>query len=68
MTKEELFQSAKSYYLEIQRDMKVLEKLYPELKKKQFKMSDKGRKNISAGMRAYYRDKKAAEKANGKKS
>lgn len=66
MTKEELFQGAKAYYLDIQRDMKMLEKMYPQLKKQTFRMSDKGRKNISAGMRAYYRDKKAAEKKNGK--
>ena len=68
MTKEELFQGAKAYYFDIQRDMKMLEKLYPQLKKKQFRMSDEGRKNISMGVRAYHRDKKAAEKANGKKS
>lgn len=68
MTKQELFQGAKAYYLDIQRDMKMLEKMYPELAKKKSKMSDKGRRNISMGMRAYFRDKKAAEKTNGKKS
>lgn len=68
MTKEELFQGAKAYYLDIQRDMRMLEKLYPELKKKQFKMSDKGRKNISKGIREYWKNKKAQEKVNGKKS
>jgi len=65
MTKEELFQGAKAYYLDIQRDIKMLEKMYPQLKKHQFRMSAKGRRNISMGMRAYYRDKKAQEKKNG---
>ena len=68
MTKQALFQAAKTYFLEIEQDRKALIKLYPELEKKKFKMSDEGRKNISMGVRAYHRDKKAAEKANGKKS
>jgi len=68
MTKEQLFQTAKSYFLEIEQDRKALIKMYPQLEKKKYKMSDKGRRNISMGIRAYHRDKKAAEKANGKKS
>lgn len=65
MTKEELFQGARAYYLDIQRDIRMLEKMYPQLKKNQFKMSAKGRRNISKGIRAYWKNKKAQEKKNG---
>jgi len=68
MTKQELFQAAKTYFEEIEQDRKALIKMYPQLEKKKYRMSDEGRKNISMGIRAYHRDKKAAEKANGKKS
>lgn len=68
MNKTDFFNAAKAYYLEIEQDRKALLKLYPELEEKKYKMSDEGRKNISRGMRAFYRDKKAAEKKNGKDS
>ena len=64
MTKHDLFNAAKAYYLEIEQDRKALLKLYPELEKKKFKMSDKGRKNISKGLRKYWRDKNGV-KGNG---
>lgn len=69
MTKEQLFQAAKTYFMEIEQDRKALLKLYPQLEKKHFRMSAKGRKNISKGIKEYWKNKKEMEKKeNGKKS